>query len=220
MKLLLSAVALVLSMNAASAATVIDYTAVGSGGSPSLGATTAAPGVTAGQMSAGAGLGSAGASGWNWDGWTATGAADALSQGQVWSWGFSSAQAWDLTSFSIRLGRNGNGPQDFLIEMAVNGASSFATVLTGSSIATNGTSFLNIDLSSFDAITSASFRLIAWGARKQKGSLGLANDATLGRGFVLDGELSPPPAPIPLPAGLPLMLAGLGALALVRRRRS
>lgn len=37
--------------------------------------------------------------------------------------------------------------------------------------------------------------------------------------FDLSGT-APPPATIPLPAGLPLLLAGLGSLALLRRRKT
>jgi hypothetical protein len=38
--------------------------------------------------------------------------------------------------------------------------------------------------------------------------------------FNLQGTAPPDPAVIPLPAGLPLLLAGVGALALVRRRKT
>lgn len=34
-----------------------------------------------------------------------------------------------------------------------------------------------------------------------------------------EGPAAPPPAPVPLPAAAPLLLAGLGALALIRRRQ-
>lgn len=48
-------------------------------------------------------------------------------------------------------------------------------------------------------------------------------DGTSGFNFAIDDftfpAVAPPATPIPLPAGLPLLLAGLGTLALMRRRR-
>ncbi|MEQ8900434.1 MAG: VPLPA-CTERM sorting domain-containing protein [Roseovarius sp.] len=56
------------------------------------------------------------------------------------------------------------------------------------------------------------------------GGLTLGDGATAGlSAFSLTFDLAgtaPPPSPVPLPAGLPLLLAGLGGLALLRRRKT
>ena len=50
-------------------------------------------------------------------------------------------------------------------------------------------------------------------------SIAEAGLSTFSLTFDLAGT-APPPSPVPLPAGLPLLLAGLGGLALLRRRKT
>ena len=211
-----ASVAAVLAATSASALTMLTYDTVRT---PTLSPNVAGPGVTGLDFTQGAGLSPAG-SGPNfgsssWDPDNAS-SADAIADDDIWTWGFTSAAGYDLTDFSIRLDRSGSGPSDFVIDLSVNGGA-FVAVLTDT-VSNLGQNYLNVDLSSFDNVTSATFRLAAFNANNINGRLdlksfeGVANN---GVGFALTGEI----AAVPLPAGLPLLAAALGGLGLVARRR-
>ena len=75
----------------------------------------------------------------------------------------------------------------------------------------------NIDLTAFDNVENAFFRLSGWNATSDAGTFDIENRASLGgKGIVVTGALSP----VPLPAGLPMLAAGLGLMAVLRRRRT
>lgn len=84
----------------------------------------------------------------------------------------------------------------------------FEDTLTGSQ--TSETAML-VSLSSLDLFGTVEGNTFVDGAT--------AGLSTFSLTFDLAGT-APPPSPIPLPAGLPLLLAGLGGLALLRRRKT
>lgn len=84
----------------------------------------------------------------------------------------------------------------------------FEDTLTGSQ--TNDTEMLG-GLSSLDLFGTVEGKTFVDGAT--------AGLSTFSLTFDLAGT-APPPSPVPLPAGLPLLLAGLGGLALLRRRKT
>lgn len=163
--------------------------------------------------------------------WTIGGDANlARVQNNAFTWGFTSEVAYDLTSLDIHYDGSNKGPKSVVLDLIVNGTE-VLDVYTDLSVDTTGETHMGIDLSAFDNVTSVLFRLSGWGATKEKGTLEIENIDD-GPGIRVNGEASDPVellafmddqpervmAPVPLPAGLPLLLAGLGAFAVIRRR--
>ncbi len=211
------AVAFALLAAPASAVTLASWGSEGS--TTSQAANFEGAGITADNLVAGAGLDVRADSTFNFDDWDvgSTSAADALVAEDFWTWGFTSTTAYDLTDFSIRLDRSPSGPDDFLIELAVNGSSSFASVLSFDfEDSGNGVNFLNVDLSSFDAISDADFRLTAFNSESSAGTFDLELLPNSTNGIIITGEVSA----IPLPAPALMLLASLLGLGALRFRRA
>ncbi|MEM9584330.1 MAG: VPLPA-CTERM sorting domain-containing protein [Pseudomonadota bacterium] len=163
-------------------------------------------------------------------GWTNYGDAAAARAGyNSLTWGFSSSIAYDLTSLDIRYDGSNKGPQSITIDAIVNGGTPVFDIFTDHDINTAGETNLGIDLSMFTEVTSIQFILSGWGATKDKGTFALHNTFD-GPALRINGVGAAPAVlyaanadvaivPTPLPAGLPLLAAGLGALAVLRRRR-
>lgn len=138
----------------------------------------------------------------------------ALRDNDALFWGFNSSQGYDLTSLSIGYDRSGEGPLNIAIDLFINNVFQ-GQIFSDTAVADNSSAAATIDLTAFDNIQNGFFRLVGWGAESTRGTFDIENRSTFGgRGIVLSGELTP----VPLPAGLPLLLAGLGAFAVVRRR--
>jgi hypothetical protein len=94
--------------------------------------------------------------------------------GQYFEWGWSASGASrDLAALDIAYRRaNTNGPEALRIDLSVNGGA-FQTVFSDNSIASQpqvgGEANPGIDLSAFDNVTSATFRLYAWAATGSSG---------------------------------------------------
>lgn len=217
--LMLGAFALALSGLSASAATIASWGTAGS--TTSLAANFAGVGVTADNLVAGDGLDVRNDSTFNFDDWdpASTDFGAAVAVDDFWTWGFSSSVAYDLTDFSIALDRSGTGPDDFLIQLAVNGGSP-EDVLSfdfqdNAQLTANGVSFLNVDLSSFEAVTDAVFVLGAFNSESTVGTFDLELLPSSANGLIITGEISA----VPLPAPAFMLLAGLFGLGALRLRR-
>lgn len=215
--LILSALALALSSVSASAVTLATWGS--EGGTTSLAGTSAGAGVSADNLVAGPGLDVRNNSTFNFDDWDvgSTSSADALAADDFWTWGFESFVAYDLTDFSIRLDRSLTGPDDFLIELAINGSTDFMSVLGFDfQDSGNAVNFLNIDLSGFNAVTDADFRLTAFNSESSAGTFDLELLPSSSNGIEITGEVSA----VPLPASALMLLAGLFGLGALRFRRT
>lgn len=212
---ILAAVAVLLPASQGGAATVLQYQTAASTANATLAPSATGAGVTGQAMTAGPGLTANSGGTWNWNGWdvASTDATQAVAAGDLWSWGFTSTQAWDLTGFDIRLDRSNTGPENAVIEVSTNGGASFTEVLN-TTVSSSGTTFLGVDMTAFAGVTAMQFRLAAFGSTNPVGTFDL-EAVNSDYAFSLSGELA---APVPLPAGLPLLLAGLGGLAWLRRR--
>ena len=154
----------------------------------------------------------------NFDDWDvgSTSSAAALAADDFWTWGFESSIAYDLDDFSIRLDRSLTGPDDFLIELAINGSTDFASVLSFDFQDTgNPVNFLNVDLSGFDAVTDADFRLTAFNSESTAGTFDLELLPGSSNGIEITGTVSA----VPLPSPALLLLSGLFGLGALRLRR-
>lgn len=214
--IIFGAAALALSSAPAYAVTVAEWGTAG--GTTSLAASFAGAGVVADNLTAGDGIGVQNFSTFNFNNWDPanTSAAAALADNEFWTWGFTSSIAYDLTDFSIRLDRSGTGPDDFLIELSVNGGI-FEDVLSHDfADSASGVNFLNVDLSGFTSVTDADFRLAAFNSEGNAGTFDLETLPGGSNGIVITGEVSA----VPLPAPAILLLSGLFGLGALRFRRS
>lgn len=213
--------------------------AVGLGGVPALGATileygtagstTAlapsfeAAGVNGANFTAGTGIDVQNFSTFNFTNWDPgnTSAAEAIATDEVWTWGFTAdpGVSFDLASFDIRLDRSGNGPDDFEIFLAVNGGPNVSVLTFDFQDGTTGVDFLGVDLSSATGVTEAVFTLAAFNAEGTNGTFDLESlgGGSAGTAFRLDAVDT---SDVPLPGTLAMILAGLGGLGAVARRRA
>lgn len=211
---IISALALALTSGSASAVTLLSYETEGG---TSLTGQAGPAGVTADNLIAGSGITAVpNASTFNFRGWDSDSSAAAIAADEIWTWGFSSSVAYDLTDFSIALDRSGTGPVDFLIELAVNGSTSFISVLDSTLSGTTKVDFPMVDLSSFNNVTDADFRLSAFNASSGTGTFDLETLTGATSALQVTGEVSA----VPLPAPALLLLASLFGLGALRFRRT
>lgn len=143
-----------------------------------------------------------------------TDAGTAIANGNYITWGFTSS-AFDLTSMSFRYDRSNTGPALGVIQLSINGGA-FADVFSDSDINASGEENLAVDLSSFDNVTSATFRFAGWGATSNAGTFDFENTANInGASFQLLGEAA---NPVPEPATMTVLVAA-GLAATARRKR-
>jgi hypothetical protein len=130
-------------------------------------------------------------------------------------WGWSSSPPINLTDLDLRYDRSGSGPTSLDIQLSVNGGA-YQTIYTDTDVLDTGEDALDIDLSSFLDVTSASFRLFGFGASSASGTFDIEplGGVTPDRGIVVNGV-----AAVPEPSSLGLLLAAGLPLALIVRRR-
>lgn len=153
-------------------------------------------------------------------GWTATSLADAEANNDFLEWGFISTDAYDLTDLEIGYDRSPTGPTFIEIFASISGGL-FQSIFLDTDVATNS-EVNTIDLSggAFDGVNDVTFRLFGWGGTSALGTLAIETGTVGPRGgfgLAVNGEVAAVSV-VPLPAGLPLMLAGLGMLGFMRRR--
>ncbi|MEM6409612.1 MAG: VPLPA-CTERM sorting domain-containing protein [Pseudomonadota bacterium] len=195
-------------------------------------ATATGLGVTASKLERGSMLEQQASLTFNSRNWLRQGNRDwAFLEGSYLTWGFESSTGYDLDTLSFGYDSSSNGPKSLALDALINGKW-YRNLFSASGLTHTGGLALGIDLSAFENVTSASFYLLGWGANKAKGTFDLEDTLADGSAVSLTGRpqevASPsdmfalrglPPLPaVPLPAGMPLLLAGIGVFALLRRR--
>ena len=188
--------------------------------SPNLPAADLAPGVTSLDLARGPGVAPALGIAFNSSGWS-TALAPNIGGGDYISWGWSSSPAYDLDALFIEYDTSGAGPEQLVITAQFNAA---PPLIVFQDFAVNpGDEELELDLTAFDAITSAEFRLFGYDADNLGGTLDIERydlDPTdfapfPDRGIILTGELTA----VPEPASF-AVLGIVGSACLYRRRRA
>lgn len=167
-------------------------------------------GVTPLSLSRGEGLSAGSGATFNSTGWT-------NEPTDYVQWGWSASQPVNLTDLDLRYDRSASGPSGVTIALAVNGGA-FQNVFTDALVNDAGEDVLNIDLSTFANVTSATFRLFGSGASSGTGTFDFEalTGVTPDRAIVVNGL-----AAVPEPSQVGFLLA-VGALVAVRcsRRRA
>jgi hypothetical protein len=166
-------------------------------------------GVTPLDLSRGAGLSAGSGATFNSSGWTDE-ATDYL------EWGWSASQPIDLTDLDLRYDRSASGPTMVDLQLSVNGGG-FTSIFSDPSVNELGEDVLDIDLTAFTGVTSATFRLFGTVASSGSGTFDIEplTGVTPAAGIIVSGTA----APIPEPGSQTLLvLAALGLLMLRRRR--
>ena len=183
-----------------------------------LPATTIASGVTALDLSRGPGISKNTGLTYNSKDWTTAGTIDGDDYLQ---WGWSDATIpFNLTDLDIRYDRSGTGPKQLEIFLSTNGGA-FQSVFSDSSVDVNDETHLDIDLTGFTNVTSATFRLFAFDADSAAGTFDIENSASISNGSV-DGGIAVSGASVPEPSVLILTLLGAaiaGGSRLLRRSK-
>ncbi len=199
---------------AANASTIVSYVSTNSDGS--IAPTFEAPGVEGQDLARGAGLVPNAGSTYNSRDWDEFVVEAAFAAEDFLTFGFSSENAYDLTSIDIRYDRSATGPTSAQL-LYFSGPNTVNSLLFDTDVSVNGED-TTIDLSFLKNVTSFSLALVAWGATSDRGTFDIENaNAFGGNGIRINGVLSPIAA-VPLPAGLPLLLGGLALLGGFRRR--
>ncbi|MBC8876847.1 MAG: PEP-CTERM sorting domain-containing protein [Planctomycetes bacterium] len=184
-----------------------------------LPATTIASGVSALDLSRGSGIfKNTTGSTYNSRDWTDAGTIDGNDYLQ---WGWSDATVpFNLTDLDIRYDRSDKGPKQLEIRLSTNGGA-FQSVFSDSSVDVNDETHLDIDLTGFTNVTSATFRLYAFDAESASGTFDIENDDSISNGSV-DGGIAVSGASVPEPSVLILTLLGAaiaGGSRLMRRSK-
>jgi hypothetical protein len=201
----------------ADAATLIVFPAAPNGAT--LAPSFVGTGVTGVNLARGSGLAQATGSTFNSNNFTIGGSsfASAVTNGDFLTFGFTSTQAYDLTDMDIRYDRSSTGPNNAQLQIAINGGA-FVPFFTDNAVSDSGEDNLGISLSSFDNVTSATFRLPAFGASGSTGTFDIETINFGGGGTVgIEVRGTASPSAVPEPASLGLI--GLAGTALLGRRR-
>jgi hypothetical protein len=193
----------------AQAATIVAYD--GANSPTTAAASQWLAGVTPLDLARGDGLGAGSGGTFNSSGWNDE-PTDYL------QWGWSASQPIDLTDLDLRYDRSASGPAIVDIQLSVNGGS-YVSIFSDPSVDEGGEDVLDIDLTAYTGVTSATFRLFGSGASSGTGTFDLEplSGVTPAAAILVSGIA----APVPEPGAQALAILGaVGLLALKRRRRS
>ena len=135
-------------------------------------------------------------------------------------WGWTSSDPLDLTDLDLRYDRSNSGPAEIEISLAVNGGN-FESIFVDPDVSVAGEDNLDVDLSAFTNVTSATFRLFGAHADAFTGTLDIEPLTVVSppRGIVVNGVTA-----VPEPEGLTLLLiaclSGVFLIAKVRKKSS
>ena len=140
-------------------------------------------GVTPLQLTRGDGLNAGSGNTYNSSGWNDE-PADYL------QWGWMSAVPIDLVDLDLRYDRSNSGPSTVDIQLSVDGGA-FSSVFADGSVEAVGEDVLDVDLSGYTGVSSATFRLFGSGASAAGGTFDI--EALTGvsppRGIIVSGAL-------------------------------
>ena len=147
------------------------------------------PGVTPLDLSRGAGLNAGSGATFNSSGWTDE-PTDYL------EWGWSASQPIDLTDLDLRYDRSASGPSVVDIQLSINGGA-FASIFNDPLVDDLGEDVLDIDLTAFTDVTSATFRLFGTSASGATGTFDLEplTGVSPNAAIVVSGTAVPVPEP-------------------------
>ncbi|MEM7317323.1 MAG: hypothetical protein AAF497_29710 [Planctomycetota bacterium] len=185
----------------------------GSGGAPSpdLPAAENQAFITPLLLSRGAGVTPNQGIAFNSSNWSLANTVDLQSDKYI-EWGWSaSTQAVDLTSMTLQYDVSGSGPSQLAIALSTNDGA-FSTIFSDSSVDPSDETH-TIDLSSFDLVSSATFRLFGFDANSTGGTLDIEEITPGGRrGILIRGSVA-----VPEPGVFGLVCCGF---AMIPRRRN
>ena len=208
-----------LSITSVNAAVIVEYGTAGS--TTSLAATTVDAGVVADNLEAGPGLNVQNFSTFNFTGWD-TGSTDfaaAVAANDFWTWGFdvnSVGMTLGLTTMDFRVDRSGSGPDDFEVQVSVNGGGGITVQTHDYSDSSSGVNFLAVDLSAVPTLNngdSVVFTLAAFNSEGNTGSFDLELVSSQSYGIQVNGDF------VAIPEPSSAILGSLALLGLVRRKR-
>lgn len=206
-------------VSASAQVTIVGYDSTnpnGQGGDPSpdLPAAESVSDVDPFLLSRGPGLTPNSGITFNSNDWSTSADLDTSSTDYVrWGWGPSTG-VYDLENMTIQYDRSGDGPRQLAITVQINQSDIF-TVFTDSNV-NQGDETHTIDLSSFENVSSAQFRLFGFDANSLGGTLDIErfnSDPEPSRGIVVRGYA----VAVPEPHAFVFMTAI--SIAFVSRRR-
>lgn len=205
-----------LAASSASAVTVVAYDTVQG---PSVPAAITAPRVTGIDLERGPGLApQPRGDDFNSLDWTLGGSqSEAIANGDFLTFGFTATSFYDLTQMELEIDRSRRGPQVAQMQYSFDGGA-FEDLGSTLTIERSSRLFTYTFDDTFDFTQNVTFRLVGWGAERPFGSLDIET-GEVGEGDAFGISITGEVAPIPLPAGLPLLVGALGAFAVLRRRR-
>ncbi|TWU41684.1 hypothetical protein Poly51_63910 [Rubripirellula tenax] len=142
--------------------------------------------------------------------WTTS---SSLDLDDYFQWGFTSTNAFDLTTLDLAYSRDSNGPKQIDVQFSTDGVS-FSSVFDDASVVDFGEANRNIDISAFTNVTSGTFRLYGFDAAETFGKFALLDVLGGGNSIIVNGNLTAVPEPSSL-----LLVATCGSLFAFRRRR-
>lgn len=181
--------------------------------SPDLDAADVGPGIIAEQLRRGPGLVPNGGIVLNSSNWSTAPTFDPFSDDFLaFGWSGSSV-TYDLTDLTWQYDRNPNGPEQIVMTLSANGGPEL--VVFSDSFVDPSDETATIDLSTFDAVDSAQFRVYGFDAVTSTGTFDIEEIVDGGaRGILIRGEVTAVPEPSTVAA-----MASIGALAVARVRR-
>lgn len=227
MKSLLCAAALsmLLPLSTGWGAIVVEYQTAASTTNPTLAPSSAAAEITASDFSAGSGISAATGGTFNFNDWdpTNTSFAEAVADNEFFTFGFTVTDnvIVQLSDFDIRLDRSGTGPDDFEIQVSVNGGSGTSVLSFDFMDSTNGVDFIGTSLAAIPSLVqgdSVVFTIAAFNAESTAGTFDLESIDFGGsdpRSVRVNGSITVVPEP-----GTLLFLGASSVLVILQRRRT